>query len=87
MEELRRRIVPTCLPSQFLKRKRLQKVSQKGPVRRERPDVDAKQRCGDTGVGEMQFWSLDQPLQAIAVPGRKTFEQEEPLQKRNVVSD
>ena len=86
-EELRRCVVPACLPSQFLKRKRLQKMSQEGPVRRQRLDVGAEQRCGDTGVGEMQSWSLDQPLQAIAVPGWEPFQQEKSLQKRNVVSD
>ncbi len=87
MEEFCHDVVPTCLPSQFLKYKSFQKMPQEGSICRERLGVGAEQCCGDAGVGEMQFWTLDQPPHAIAVPGSESFEQEKPLKKCNEVSD
>ena len=59
MEELGRCVVPTCLPSQFLKYKRFQKMPQQSSICRKRLGVGAEQGCGETRVGKMQLRTLD----------------------------
>lgn len=40
----------------------------------ERTGIDAEQGRSKAGIGQMEFQALDQPLQAVAMLGRKTFE-------------
>lgn len=87
MEELGRCILLTGLPAQFLIHKRFQELSQQGSVCSECLGVSAEQGCGENGVGEMQLRTLDEPLRPIAMPSREPFQQEESLEKRNVIPD
>lgn len=66
--EFAQRIVPTGLLSQFLINKRFKEMSQQSSVCRERLGVGTEQGCSETGAGEMQHRTLDEPLQSFAMP-------------------
>ena len=76
VKELTRRLEPTRLPAQLLIRECLYELPQQFSVARERCRIHAEQSAGETRIPHMNLRRLDQMTQAIAVPRRKSLQQE-----------